>query len=495
MKGVQVYYSIKMLRQTGASLREIAERLGISKTTVDKYLKIPNEEVEEKLIRVKRPSVLDKHKQELIKRLSNNPKIRLSKLHRIFLQENEDLQIGQRAFFNYAKRIKDSLNLPVRRYYRVVEYEPGIQMQVDPGETYIELINGERRKLYFCVFKYCYSRMTFVHFQFRPYKTSDFIQAHKECFEYFGYIPKTMIYDQTKLVVIKEIYREVTYNNKFFQFMNSLSIEPHACEGYDPESKGLVERAVREVKEDFLYGEVFSNLSEVKLRSKDWFEDVNNRYHSTINETPLNKFNKEKQVLRCYKANVEEIRKVDKTGLISWKGNKYSVPYRYQQKSIIVREDGEILEILDLVSKKKVASHRVSRIKTKAIISQHHYIDYSKALEDIKKEIIIAFPNNINILTLIDSLIVNNRKNPREQLLALLKMFNNSKHLNWSIIISKALLLEDAKATKIELIVNQENKEYKLHKINKQQNIERNQNTKSQIQRDLSVYDKVGKND
>ena len=84
--------------------------------------------------------------------------------------------------------------------------------------------------------------MTFVHFQFKPYNTNDFISAHKDCFEYYGYIPETMIYDQTKLVVIKEIYREVTYNSKFFQFMNNLSINPYACEGYDPESKGLVER-------------------------------------------------------------------------------------------------------------------------------------------------------------------------------------------------------------------------------------------------------------
>ena len=229
--------------------------------------------------------------------------------------------------------------------------------------------------------------MTFVHFQSKPYKTNDFIQAHKECFEYFGYIPETMIYDQTKLVVIKEIYREVTYNNKFFQFMNSLSINPHACEGYDPESKGLVERAVREVKEDFLYGEIFSNLPEVRLRAKDWFEEVNNRLHSATNETPFNMFLEEKKVLRNYNIGEEESRKVDKTGLISWKKNKYSVPYLYQQRSVYIRENGDSLEILDPVSKKKVASHKISRIKARATISQNHYIDYSKVLEDIKKEI------------------------------------------------------------------------------------------------------------
>lgn len=491
MKGAKVYHTIKVLKETGSSVREIAELLGISKTTVLRYLNIPNDEVEEKLIRVNRPSVLEKHREAIIKKLSNNPKLRLSKLYRIIKKDNDDLEISQRGFFNFAKQIRDSLNLPVKRYFRVVDHRPGIQMQVDPGECYIDLINKDKEKIYFCVFKYCYSRMTFVHFQSRPYKTNDFIQAHKECFEYFGYIPETMIYDQTKLVVIKEIYREVTYNNKFFQFMNNLSINPYACEGYDPESKGLVERAVREVKEDFLYGEIFSNLSEVRVRAKDWLEEVNNRLHSTTKETPVNMFIEEKKVLRSYYANEEEIRKVDKTGLISWKKNKYSVPYLFQQKSVYIRENGDSLEILDPVSKKKVASHRISRIKTRATISQNHYIDYSKVLEDIKKEINALFPNNIDISFLTDSLIANNRKNPREQLLALLNMINNNNHLNWSNIISKSLLLEDIKATKIELIVNNENNKYKLFNIDKQMMNRQQQMKKSSIQRDLSVYNKV----
>ncbi len=241
MKGVQLYQTVQALKKAGYSVREIARHLKVSKTTVLRYLKVPESEVEEILSKVRRPSVLEVHREAITQRITTNPKMRLSKLYKIFKRDYEDLQISQRAFFNFSKKIKESLELPTKRYYKVVSYQPGIQMQVDPGECYIEMSNKEKKKIYFCVFKYCYSRMTFVHFQFKPYNTNDFISAHKDCFEYYGYIPETMIYDQTKLVVIKEIYREVTYNSKFFQFMNNLSINPYACEGYDPESKGLVD--------------------------------------------------------------------------------------------------------------------------------------------------------------------------------------------------------------------------------------------------------------
>jgi hypothetical protein len=335
--------------------------------------------------------------------------------------------------------------------------------------------------------------MKYVHFQTRPYKTQDFIQAHKDCFEYFGYIPETMVYDQTKLVVIKEIYREVTYNNKFFQFMNNLTISPYVCEGYDPESKGLVERQVQEVKYDFLDGEVFTSLSEVKLKSKSWLEEVNNRIHSTLRERPIVMFKEEEKLLRRYNLNIAETRKVDKTGLISWNGNKYSVPYIYQQKIVIVKENEDTLEIIDRNSRKKVASHRISRERTKPIISQCHYIDYSKTINNIKEDICSLFPNNDKIILLLNLLIAHNHRNPREQLLAFLKMYNKNKYLNWSNIISKALELEDIKATKIESIVKEEIKGNKLSANYQNQVKGVIETKKSVIQRDLSIYNKVVK--
>jgi hypothetical protein len=43
-------------------------------------------------------------------------------------------------------------------------------------------------------------------------------------------------------------------------------------------------------------------------------------------------------------------RKADKTGLISWKANKYSVPMAYQRKQVGVTEDAGSLKLYDLTS-------------------------------------------------------------------------------------------------------------------------------------------------
>lgn len=67
--------------------------------------------------------------------------------------------------------------------------------------------------------------------------------------------------------------------------------------------------------------------------------------------------------------------------------------------------------------------------------------------------------------------------------------------LNWSNIISKALELEDIKATKIESIVKEEVRSNKLSTSYQNQISEVIETKKSVIQRDLSIYNKVVKND
>ena len=146
MKGAKVYHAIKTLNKAGNSVRAISKQLNVSKTTVLRYLNIPDNEVEELLTKVRRTSVLEVHREAITQKISANPKVRLSKLYKIFKRDYEDLQISQRGFFNFSKKIKESLELPTKRFYKVVSYKPGIQMQVDPGECYIEMSSKERKK-------------------------------------------------------------------------------------------------------------------------------------------------------------------------------------------------------------------------------------------------------------------------------------------------------------------------------------------------------------
>ena len=84
------------------------------------------------------------------------------------------------------------------------------------------------------------------------------------------------MYDQTKLVVIHEEFREVRYNEAFYNYATSACYDLRVCEGYDPESKGKVESGVKYVKEDFFYGEEFTSPSDLNQRLSSWIDDVAN---------------------------------------------------------------------------------------------------------------------------------------------------------------------------------------------------------------------------
>jgi len=145
-----------------------------------------------------------------------------------------------------------------------IRHGPRVQCQVDPGELLGVMVGGVELTLHFLVFVLSCSRLMSVGVSFRPLDTATFIQLHDEAFRYFGDVTEECAYDQTKLVVIREQYRELTLNQRFHQYASTADYRIHACEGYDPESKGKVEAGVKYVKQDCLYGEVFSDEQAIR---------------------------------------------------------------------------------------------------------------------------------------------------------------------------------------------------------------------------------------
>lgn len=128
------------------------------------------------------------------------------------------------------------------RYYEpIIETVPGVQCQVDPGELRGVLINGKPHTVYFVAFVLSYSRLMYVGLSLQPLNTQRFIEMHDEAFRYFGGVTEECVYDQTKLVVLSEEYRELKLNQRFAHYATAASFHIHVCEGFDPESKGKVE--------------------------------------------------------------------------------------------------------------------------------------------------------------------------------------------------------------------------------------------------------------
>ncbi len=488
-----MYHKIKSCQNLNLSVRETARQLAISPTTVQKFRKMSLKDYTEYKSNIfRRNSILESYKELLSLWIKEYPRIRTTKLHRKFQKKYPDIVISERAFSNYINKLKEAIKPRCRRYFTPVTYEPGVQIQVDPGEQKVLLTTGEKIKVYFVAFKISYSRMVYAHFQLRPYNTNDFIQAHEACFNYFRCLPKQLVYDQTKLVVIREKYREVWLNKLFEQFLNKHNLNYYICEGYDPQTKGLVERHVREVKEDFLYGDKFSGLSEIEMRSKDWFEMVNNREHSTTLEIPTEVFKAEKDLMRTYIPNNRVLRKVDKQGIISWKGNKYSVPYIYQKKEVLVEELNSKLLIIDSLTLAQVASHSVKYGKSKPTINQAHYIDYSEKLETLKDDVLELLKGYQNYDVFVTRILKENTSHPREQLRAIRRLYNEYNRLDWNFVINQSLAFSQLRASKVENVLEALTKQLKINDYI-QNNQSNNNTSSSKLARDLSDYDRMVK--
>ncbi|MBN2887322.1 MAG: IS21 family transposase [Chromatiaceae bacterium] len=383
----------------GSSIREIARTLQISRNTVRKYLALDEASIDAKLSDRNRHKTLDEHRAYIIHLLETFPRLSAVKVKRKLEEKVGPLKASSRSLRRYISALREEVVQAQPRHYEpVLDHVPGVQCQVDPGELREVLIGGVATVVYFVVFVLSFSRLMFVGASRRPIDTETFIRLHDAAFRYFGGCPEECVYDQTRLVVLDEQYRELELNQRFAQYATGAGFRIRACEGYDPESKGKVEAGVKYVKHDGLYGEQFEDWAAMEQHLQRWLEEVANaRVHGTTGQVPRAHFDAEERAkMRPYLTPAclaptgvpGEPRKVDKTGLISFQSNKYSVPMAYQsgRVNVLAAPDGQ-LHIYAVPGGERIASHPLSQGKGVIVKNGDHYRDKARQVADLEAEI------------------------------------------------------------------------------------------------------------
>lgn len=378
----------------GLSLRAISKELGISRNTVRKYLRMDEEAICEARSDTGRSRRLDAHRPYIEHLLRRYPQLSAVKVARKLRAKVGAIDASDRSLRRYVSGLKEQIAVAQPRHYEpVLDLVPGVQCQVDPGELRGVVIGGVERTVHFVVFVLSFSRLMHVGVSFRPIDTETFIRLHDEALRAFGGAPEECVYDQTKMVVIAEQFRELTVNERFHEYATAAGFRIHACRGYDPESKGKVEAGVKYVKRDCLYGETFADEAAVRGHVQQWVDEVANvRCHGTTGRQPVELFEaEERRHLRGYltpgclqRSSETATRKVDKTGLIAWRANRYSVPMAYQRGRVGVHETDTELHIVDLETGEVVASHALCTAKGHTVRNTHHYRDHAQRVADLE---------------------------------------------------------------------------------------------------------------
>jgi transposase len=190
----------------------------------------------------------------------------------------------------FVRRVRPKLAAePVVRF----ETDPGVQGQVD--FAHFRFPWGVR---YALVVVLGYSRLLWLRF----YERQDLRTLYRgleEAFAFFGGVPKELLFDQMKAVITKDLRLlggQLVVNEEFLRFASHWGFRPRACRPYRAKTKGKVERPIRYVRENFVYGRDLLNDAHLDEERERWLAGTANvRLHATTKEPPAERFERDER--------------------------------------------------------------------------------------------------------------------------------------------------------------------------------------------------------
>jgi len=289
---------IRILSRQGQSIRQISKTLGVSRNTVRRYLRRdapPSYQRE-----VQRPSKLDPHKAYLLGRVA------AARPHwlpgTVLLRE-----LRERGYTGGISILRDFLRTlkpvteaePLRRF----ETEPGEQMQVD----WAVFRRGQDRLSAF-IATLGHSRASYVEFV-TDERLDTLLVCHEHAFAFFGGVPRKVLYDNMKTVVVaRDAYGpgEHCLQAGFVDFAGHYGFQPRLCRPYRAQTKGKVERFIHYLRYSF-YHPLSSRLAQAGLALDvhtanrevlGWLREVaNRRRHATTGAVPAERLAQERAQL------------------------------------------------------------------------------------------------------------------------------------------------------------------------------------------------------
>lgn len=283
--------------EQGMSKRALARKFGISPDTLYRWIREGDldRDLDEHPVqygpRPPVPTKLDPYKPLIQERLKAFPELSSVRLL-------EEIQAaGYAGGYTQVKVYVQGIR-PRPAPEPVVRFEtpPAHQAQVDFAEFTFPW--GKRYALLVVL---GYSRLLWLRFYARQDMRTLFTGL-EEAFDFFGGVPKELLFDQMKAVITKDLRLlggQLVVNEEFLRFAAHWDFTPRACRPYRAQTKGKVERPIFYVRDNFVYGRAFLGDGDLDEQRSRWLEKANRRIHGTTRERPLLRFEQERPLLKA----------------------------------------------------------------------------------------------------------------------------------------------------------------------------------------------------
>jgi transposase len=325
--------------RAGASIRRIARDLGLARNTVSKVLAQVHaqRDGDGHAPRSRRSRMLDPYESVVQELLARYPELTAVRLW------EELRQRGFRGGYTTVRqRLADlrprSSPVPVIRF----ETAPGVQAQMDYAVHDIDFTAEGRRRISLFSYILGHSRRQYLRFV-ESQDLATTLREHVRAFAHLGGVAATCLYDNMKVVVTGYENDVPIYNPRFLAFATRYGFRPVACRPRRPQTKGKVERPFHFVETSLLNGRSFETLNHLNETTAWWLAsvaDVRELRHA--GKSPLQLHQEELPHLIPLPVEPYDVwpviyRVVNVEGLISYRQNGYSVPWRHIGSTVPVR--------------------------------------------------------------------------------------------------------------------------------------------------------------
>lgn len=349
--GMDLYENIRKLYVLETSKREIARKLGISRNTVRKYCKgehIPGE----KTHRNRDNPVLTDEVKEIIKGYIREDEAAPRKqqhtsrrIHRRLVEEH-GFKGGESTVRAYVAELKRQTR---KKVFLPLAFSPGEAMQVDWGE-FTFYLGDEKTRGYILCFRLCHSCAIYVR-AFARSNLESFLEGHVKSFNYFGGVPRTLIYDNLKTAVKEGWGKHAKVQDSFLPIVAHYAFDTRFCNVASGNEKGLVENLV---------GYARRNCMVPVPRVASW-EELNEKLQTFCNNymehrisgrerTVGSMYEDEKGALiplpvKPFEASIMREAKVDYYSTVHFDRNRYSVPVTMKGRTVTLKGSAFRVEI------------------------------------------------------------------------------------------------------------------------------------------------------
>jgi transposase len=377
MKRVELYGQVRRaVYVEGMSRREAARRFGIDPRTVAKMLAFSVPPGYRRSRPPARPkldrfvAIIDR----ILEADKGQPAKQQHTAKRIFERLRDEHGYGGgitivRAYVHEHRQRLREMFVPLR-------HDPG-HAQVDFGEA-LAVIAGEERKIHFFAMDLPHSDACLV--QAYPAETSEaFCEGHNVGFAFFGGVPRSILYDNSKLAVARILGDGTRQRTKVFSELQShyLFADRFGRPGKGND-KGKVEGLVGYARRNFMvpiphaasFAEFNAYLVECcQRRSNDRLRG----HDETIGERLVRDRGAMLPLPPApYDACEKQAARVNSLSLVRYRGNDYSVPTAYGHREVLVR--GYIHEVVIACGAELIARHPRSYEREDFVFNPLHYL-------------------------------------------------------------------------------------------------------------------------